>query len=205
MTASDNTYLINSESEAELARLTRQGRLVTRILGLLPKAIDLAHLPSLTPGDQRFPRVLDIGCGPGEWVLELAAKHPHVEVMGVDISERMVLYAEAEGENRETPNATFIIMNALNPMDFSDGTFDLVHIRTALAFVPREMWPALYAECWRLLRSEGLLVHTEAEGSITNCDNPAQAKLMQWICQAMWLRGLGFWDGVSSLHGIHSK
>lgn len=204
MTKDVNTYLLDPESPEELARLARQGRLVTRILGLLPEAVDLGNLPSHAPGEQRMPRVLDIGCGPGEWVLELAAKNQHIEVVGIDISERMVSYASAEAENRETPNASFLVMNALKPMDFSDNSFDLVHIRTALAFVPRDQWPALYAECWRLLRNNGLLVHTEGEGSITTCDNPASARMMKWICQALWLRGLGFWDGEGLMQGIHA-
>jgi ubiquinone/menaquinone biosynthesis C-methylase UbiE len=204
MTTDGNTYLLDPESPEELARLARQGRLITRILGLLPGAIDLKGLPSHMPGDQRMPRVLDIGCGPGEWVLELAAKNRHLEVVGIDISERMVSYASAEAENRETPNASFLVMNALKPMDFSDNSFDLVHIRTALAFVPRDQWPTLYEECRRLLRNNGLLVHAEAEGSITTCDNPASAKMMKWICQALWMRGLGFWDGESLMQGIHA-
>ena len=204
MATYDNTYLLDPESEKEMARLSRQGRLVTRILGIVPRAVDLGHLPSLLPNEHRLPQLLDIGCGPGEWVLELAAKYPSVEVMGIDISARMVAYAEAEAENRETPNATFRVMNALK-MEFPDDTFDLVHIRTALAFVPRELWPALYAKCWRVLRADGILLHTEAEGSITNCDNPVSAKMTQWICKALWARGLGFWDGVGTMQGIHAK
>ena len=146
MTTSKNTYLLDPESEKEMARLSRQGRLVTQILGLVPKAVDLAHLPSLQPGERRIPRVLDIGCGPGEWVLELAAKyaltsaHP-VEAIGIDISERMIQYALAEAENRETPNASFRVMSALEQMNFPSGEFDLINIRTALAFVPRQKWP----------------------------------------------------------------
>lgn len=201
----ENTYLINPEDELELARLLRQGRPVTKSVGLLPPGINLAHLPSQAPDDRHPPRVLDIGCGPGEWVMELAAHYPEVEVRGIDISHLMVAYAQAEAANRETPNATFEVMNALEPMSFDDDTFDIVHIRTALAFVPRGLWPALYLECQRLLREEGILIHTEASGSITNDGNPASARLMLWLGRAMDLRGLGFWDEASMLHDIHAK
>ncbi len=195
-----NTYIADPESEAEKARLSRQGQLLTKALGLFPPHLDVGR--RLSVAQQHF-RILDVGCGTGEWSLTVAAKYP-VEVIGVDISQRMVAYANAEAENRETPNACFQVMNALEPMGFPSGSFDIVHIRIALAFVPREQWQALFREGWRLLRSGGTLISTESEGSLTNCYNPATARMNHWLCQALWMRGLGFWDGVGSLQGIHS-
>lgn len=199
----ENTYLLDPESEQEMARLDRQGRLVTQVVGLLPPSIDPFHFPSLRSGQHR-PRVLDIGCGTGNWALDLGAKYRHLSIDALDISQRMVAYASAEAESRELPNVTFRVMNALKPLvAFADETFDLINIRIAVGFIPRGKWQTLFQECWRLLRPGGLLLSTEGEGGVTTYQNPATAQGHRWLAQALWVRGLGFWDGQSTFHGIH--
>ena len=59
-----NVYFNDPESGAEMARLIDQDRLITRCMGGL--------LPERSNDFSGIHRVLDIGCGPGGWVLELA-------------------------------------------------------------------------------------------------------------------------------------
>ena len=73
-----STYVFDPESGAELARLIEQDRFSTREMGG-----PLVGLPDL-PAEAR---VLDLACGPGGWVLDVAYEHPEYEVCGVDISE----------------------------------------------------------------------------------------------------------------------
>jgi tRNA G46 methylase TrmB len=61
-----SSYQVDAENIAEMARLIRQARLLGTHLGLFPNKLDLTHSSSL----------LDIGCGPGEWVLEIAQRFP---------------------------------------------------------------------------------------------------------------------------------
>src|SRR6266516_2029524 len=75
-----NSYVVDADSPAELARLMHQDRLLTKALGLLPEQLDVPKIQS----------ILDIGCGPGGWVVEAATRLPLVQVTGIDISGRMV-------------------------------------------------------------------------------------------------------------------
>lgn len=204
-----NTYVADPESGSEMIRLGIQGDLLTKALGLFPAHLNFLQLLSIAQKEQRTIRVLDVGSGPGDWPLAVAAlatKHTYshsLEIFGIDISELMVAYANTEAENREFHNVHFINMDALKPMEFPSASFDVINIRIALAFVPRGKWPALIAECYRLLRPSGTLISIEAEGALTTCHNPATARMNHWLCQALTARGLAFWDGVGSTMGIH--
>ncbi len=64
----DNTYVIDAESGAEMARLIDQDRIATRAMGgLFSERDDLSTIFD----------VLDIGCGPGGWVLDVAHHYRH--------------------------------------------------------------------------------------------------------------------------------
>ncbi len=63
----EDTYVIDPESGAEMARLIDQDRLVTQHVGsLFPPEVD----PST------FDLVLDLACGPGGWVMDAAFGSP---------------------------------------------------------------------------------------------------------------------------------
>jgi ubiquinone/menaquinone biosynthesis C-methylase UbiE len=210
LTSNENTYLLDPESLQEMARLAWQGRLVTQALGLVPTTIDLSNLlrerESQAGTETLEPfRVLDVGCGPGDWGLELAAKYKDtgMKITGIDISNRMVQHATAQAESQETPSVEFQVMNALKPLQFPDATFDLVNMRLALAFIPRERWPFVIQECKRVLRPGGVFVSTEGENGTHTYHSPKTAQLIHWLCQALAVKGLGFWDGYSSMHGVH--
>ena len=82
-TPQENLYFINAESAAEINRLTIQNRLLTKEMGgLLPKDVNPADIS----------KVLDLACGPGNWVLDVATTYKHMNVVGVDLSEKMAEY-----------------------------------------------------------------------------------------------------------------
>src|SRR5947207_1417594 len=97
------TYPIDAENAAEMARITRQARVFTSTNGLLPADLHLKD----------GQRVLDIGCGPGEWVFSLAEMYPGIEIVGIDISEIMTQYARSLAVERELHFVHFKVMNAL--------------------------------------------------------------------------------------------
>ena len=153
----ENTYFIDPESGAEMARLLEQDRMVTRSMGgLFSERKDMRGIK----------RILDIACGPGGWALNVAATYPDIQVVGIDISKLMIEYARAQAYVRRLQNIRFEVQDVLQPLNFSDGSFDLINARF-IVFVPRVSWSSLLQECRRLLRPGGTIRLTEAEVPIT--------------------------------------
>lgn len=185
--AKANAYILDTESGAEMTRLMRQDQLITQGMGgIFPEKGDLSGAK----------QVLDLACGPGGWVLETAFAYPEMQVTGVDISEKMITYAQTQAELQRLPNAHFQVMNVLQPLNFPDASFDLVNARFLVGFLHRDRWPELIRESLRLLRPGGTLRWTEVE---LNYSNKASYEKAWWVVlQGMSKHGLGF-----SPHGLH--
>ena len=160
MTEEESTYILDSESPVEMARLTHQDRLMTQSMGG-----PLVGVPDPT----RLRNILDLGCGPGSWVLDTAFALPDAEVEGVDISRLMIDYANARAHSQQLPNASFGVMNIAQPLDFPDSAFDLVNARLLTAVLPRQYWTSFIEECTRILRPFWTLRLTEMiDTGVTN-------------------------------------
>lgn len=160
-TPPEQNYVMDPELMVEMARLDGQGRMVTQGMGGVLPELSQQELASLHD-------VLDLACGPGQWALDLAFEHADWHVVGVDISAIMIEYAEAQAELQQLP-ASFQVVNALKyPLPFDDASFDLVNMRYIVGFMPLEQWPALFAECMRLLRPGGLIRVTEGDRPLSN-------------------------------------
>jgi ubiquinone/menaquinone biosynthesis C-methylase UbiE len=169
-----NPYVIDSESPAELARLLHQDLLFTKALGLLPPLPDKSKIRS----------ILDIACGPGGWAREAAMTFPSVQVTAIDLSERVVAFAQDQAEIQQLPNVRFTVMDALKPLNFPDNSFDLVHGRLLNGSLTQTDWLFLLQECQRVLRSGGIICLTEADWGITN--GPISEQLSAMLTQAMY-------------------
>ncbi|HET9921198.1 MAG TPA: class I SAM-dependent methyltransferase [Ktedonobacteraceae bacterium] len=177
----ENTYFIDAENAAEMARLTTQDRLTTKGMGgLFPAQSDLSGVRD----------VLDIACGPGGWVLDVAQAYPDKQVMGVDISRLMVEYAKAQAREKSLSNAHFQVMDALKPLGFPDNSFDMVNARFISGFLPRAIWPGFIKETMRITRSGGIICLTESEWNLTN--SQASEKIMGLLARALQTAGLSF-------------
>ena len=178
---SNNSYIIDPESGAEMARLIDQDSILTQAQGgLFSEREDFSTIVD----------VLDIASGPGGWVLDVALTYPEIEVTGIDISKSMIEYARAYAKVRELHNAHFQVMNALNPLEFPTASFDLVNARTIIGFVFPAIWPQLIAECRRILRPGGILRLTEFEWGFTN--KPAFETYCSLVNRAFFLAGRSF-------------
>jgi SAM-dependent methyltransferase len=96
-------------------------------------------------GDVRGRRLLDAGCGAGALARELVARGA-AEVVGVDVSERMVAVARERAAS-ESAAVSFVVGDlaggtALVP--FADGAFDVAASSLALHYV-RDWEPVLRA------------------------------------------------------------
>lgn len=150
-----NSYFIDTESAAEMARLLRQERLLTKAMGsLFPSDLDPSQMK----------QVLDIACGPGGWCQEVAFEHPNIAVTGIDISETMLRYAEAQASVQGLENVSFVHMDATGPLDFPDDSFDFVNARSLIGFMHKECWLDLVSELLRVTRPGGTIRLTEFDG-----------------------------------------
>lgn len=114
-------------------------------------------------------RVLDAGCGTGNYSIKLA-KHG-AEVVGIDVSQAMLDQAEAnvQAENLEVD---FQRMDMAD-LAFEDHSFDAVLSMTAIEFV--EDLDALYQEFRRVVKPGGQILL----GSITKSGAWGQAYAMK--------------------------
>lgn len=108
----------------------------------------LATLP-LTPTD----RVLDIGCGSGDFTATVAALVPEGHVLGIDAQPSMI----AEAETRALPNQRFVVApaQAIDEVVADEARFDVAFSRAVLHWVPAPEVPGIYAAAARALKPGG--------------------------------------------------
>ena len=152
-------YLLDAENAAEMARLMLQDHMLTKAMG--------GPLPEQTDLSQTY-QVLDIGCGPGGWLLDVTQQYPHIHGVGIDISQLMIEYANALVASQAIFNAQFRVIDATKQLPFPDHTFDLVNGRILTGFLLKEQWSSLLQECSRITKPGGIARFTEAEWGFTN-------------------------------------
>src|SRR5882762_8085940 len=106
-----STYFVQDrKNEKELTRLKLQDRMITAAMGgVLAEQAD----PTV------FRRVLDVGCGIGGWVIEVAQTCPEMSLVGIDISKRMIEYARAQAQAYQVNGRVeFHVMDAIQVLDF---------------------------------------------------------------------------------------
>jgi len=144
---------------AESKRLLVQHRYFTQALGgLLPRSIPVRQVH----------KILDVGCGPGGWALDLTRKYSHISVTGIDNSCIAITDATRVAQMNGVHSVTFEQMDATKPLRFANGSFDLVHMRSASPFIQPAMWPQVITELVRVLRPGGWLVLVDYEQGPTS-------------------------------------
>ena len=150
-----NTYVIDNESGAEMARLIDQERMITKAMdGLLPAGFQP------TSGKT----VLDLAWGPGGWTQEVAFSYPEMQIIGVDSSRKMVEHAQSLAQAQHIENLQFELADIRqHPLSFPDNSFDFINARMIIAFMFKEDWPQLAQECMRILQPGGTVRFTECD------------------------------------------
>lgn len=178
-----NSYVIDAESATEQARLIDQEVLLSEAMGGSLSELSALELDSIHD-------VLDIGCGPGGWVQRVAQTYPQMQTTGIDISATMIAYGQALARVMRQGNAHFRMMDATEPLDFPDASFDLVNARLVSGFLLPAQWSSLLLECKRLLRPGGIMRLTEGEWGIVTA--PATARLFGLGLDALHYAGRSF-------------
>jgi ubiquinone/menaquinone biosynthesis C-methylase UbiE len=174
-------YPIDFDNAAEMARLSKQSRLQIDSAGLFPVPLEF-------PRGSRF---LDIGCGPGVWALDVARLSPKSEIVGIDISSRMLDYARSCAESMQLTNVSFQVLDARQPLPFHNHSFDYINLSFATSYLIPSIWPVLLQECYRLLRPGGIFCSTEADG-LGIVTTAALSRYFTLLVEAMRQLGLVF-------------
>lgn len=119
-------------------------------------ALQLHHLRELSrllrPGD----RVLDLACGPGPLLLELAALYPDCHFVGADLSRPMLDHLEADAQLRGLRNILVLHDDVRDLSTLAEGSVDLVITTSALHHLPDvSSLHRVFQRMRRLLRPEG--------------------------------------------------
>jgi ubiquinone/menaquinone biosynthesis C-methylase UbiE len=178
---STSYFIEDGESAAETARLLQLHACLARYLRDVT-----ADLLGPSAGQQ----VLDIGCGPGGWVLGLAERVPQAQVIGIDVSPTRIASAQKLAVARDLSHVRFLVMDAAKALGFPDASFDLIHARFVQSFLPTAAWPPFLRECRRVLRPGGRLVLTECENPIST--SSAFERLCAAYAEASRRTGFGY-------------
>jgi SAM-dependent methyltransferase len=119
-------------------------------------------------------RILDMGCGIGNSTLPWAQAFPRAQVHAVDVAAPLLRYGHARAEALGA-RVHFSQQNA-ERTDFGDASFDLVVSHIMLHETSRSALPRIVAECRRLLRPGGLMLHLE----IPRGSGPFQQFMYNW-------------------------
>lgn len=177
----ESTYPIDPENAVEMARLLTQDTIVTKAMGG-----PLAEQDK----DRSFHDVLDLACGPGCWVLDVARLRPDTQVVGADISKLMTSYGRATAMARGLHNAHFVTMNIQEPFPFADNSSDLINARYLVAVLTPNIWPTMLRETFRVCEPGGIIRLNEAEMPITN--SPAFEQITQMTLNSFSMTGRNF-------------
>ncbi|TME01655.1 MAG: class I SAM-dependent methyltransferase [Chloroflexi bacterium] len=137
--------LLPPNESVEIVRQMKLHRMLSSIVGgPLPSSIDLANVR----------RVLDLGCGGGDWVLEMAYHYRQMHVIGIDRSHAVVEYARARAGSQGMENASFAAYDFfhLSETSFPLESFDLLHLSFLTGSMPVTAFPQLVRDVRRLCR-----------------------------------------------------
>lgn len=130
-------------------------------------------------------RVLDVGCGMGADVFELAARVGTTgHVTGVDLSASLIEEARRRAEGRNLP-VTFEVGDS-QALRFAGGAFDAVRTERMLMHVPDAN--RAFVEMARVLRQGGRMAVFDFDWETQFCDSPYREvtrKITQSFCDAI--------------------
>lgn len=117
-----------------------------------------AYVKSRFP-DLMVERVLDLGCTIGLSTLPYCDAFAGAEVHGLDLSAPSLRYGHARAE--ALGKAVHFRQGNAENTPYPEGHFDLIVSHILLHETSRAGLEAIVAECWRLLRPGGVMMHIE--------------------------------------------
>lgn len=150
------------------------------VVAALEEAI-LPLFPGLLEGLERGIDVLDVGCGSGRALNQMAKQFPNSRFKGYDFSEETIATAQAEAEKHQLKNLQFQVKNAaqIDEVEQYDliCTFDAIHDQAKPDVVLREIYQALRPDGIYLMQD--IRASSQVDG---NYDHPVAPYLYTISC-----------------------
>ncbi len=151
---------------------------------------------------QRFPeleprQILDLGCTCGNSTLPYVDGFPSASVTAIDVSAPVLRYAHARSEL--LGRAVHYRQANAEALPFADSSFDVVVSHILLHETSRQALARIFAECYRLLRPGGVMLHVDVP--VRNSDLDVFDRVMaDWETEN---NNEPFWRGLHALD-LHS-
>ncbi len=126
--------------------------------------------------------VLDLGCGTGEWIFDLARRYPKLRIYGMDSNEQALHQAKVRRNTSSLRQVELRHMDLLQGLSIPDAFVNFVHMRNFSRYIKPQLWPAMIRECVRVLKPEGWLTIEELE--LCEISSPACQTLHRAMLQA---------------------
>ncbi|KAF9978631.1 hypothetical protein BGZ73_001283 [Actinomortierella ambigua] len=133
-------------------------------------------------------RILDSGCGLGEWTMEMAKEFPNATVYGIDINPE--LFPDV---NQNVPsNCLFTQSDLLTRLSFPDQYFDFVYQRFLYLGLTVDDWPVALKELHRVMKP-GAWIELFEPCMRMHRAGPRTRQVLRWISRLLQEnRGLDF-------------
>lgn len=115
---------------------------------------------------RRAPRIVDIGCGDGRYLLDSARARPGSDHLGIELVGPLLAKGRREAERLRIPNLRFVAGDAVRWLRerLGEGSVDEIHIYHPQPYHdPAQaglgmLTPEFFERAWRVLVAGGLLV-----------------------------------------------
>lgn len=142
------------DKAASLYSLGRQGGQMNDMRGNTVVAHVFERFPDLQPQ-----RILEMGCTVGNSLVAVARAFPQAEVHGLDVGAGLLQYAHARAAHLGV--ALHFKQASAEDTGYPDNHFDLVFSSAMLHETSSKALPRIFAECLRVLKPGGVMVHLE--------------------------------------------
>ncbi len=146
--------------------------------------------PDFRPG-----AILDMGCTVGHSTLPYKAAFPDAQVTGIDVAGPQLRYAHARAAALGQ-EVGFLQRNA-EATGFPDASFDLIVSHILLHETSGKAMPAIVAECFRLLKPGGMMIHADLPPF--NLMDPFTQFILD---NETWFNNEPFWGAMRELDQI---
>lgn len=143
--------------------LGRNGGLMNDVRGHTIVAHIFAQYPDLDPAN-----ILELGCGVGTSLIPVATAFPDAQVHGIDVGAAMLRYTLARA--RHLGATVHLHQGDAERPPFPDASFDLVFSSVLLHETSPTAIATIMAQCHRLLKPGGVVVHLEVPNRYDELD-----------------------------------
>jgi SAM-dependent methyltransferase len=152
--ARDNEHYLFPRHPGEVDRLDIQHYALRETLGA-------NHLSPLDAPR----RILDVGCGTGQWGFEMCVQYDPAFVVGMDL---------VPSKPGQPGRYCYVKGNVLQGLPFAGDRFDFVHQRLLVSAIPLAAWPAMVRDLARVARPGGWVELVEVPWEIERAGPAAQ-------------------------------